>query len=169
MPQDLHALVIKFLVKIHEKKELLTLNKPIYVGCTVLELSKLEMYKYYYGFMKENVDIFELFYGDTDSFIYEITGQNFYEIMLKHKEHFDLSSFPKNSKYFCSNNKKVPAKMKDEYAGKIIYEGEFLKSKMYLLKTADGDEKSLIKDIINLLGTANMNIHEPIKKLLGII
>ena len=50
----------KKLVVIHEKKELLTLNKPIHVGCTVLELSKLEMYKYYYGFMKENVDIFEL-------------------------------------------------------------------------------------------------------------
>ena len=30
--------------------------------------------------MKENVDIFELLYGDTDSFIYEITSQNFYEI-----------------------------------------------------------------------------------------
>ena len=55
--------------------------------------------------MKENVDVFELLYGDTDSFIYEITGQSFYEIMLKHKEHFDLSNFPKVSKYFCNNNK----------------------------------------------------------------
>ena len=36
----------KNLVVIHEKKELLTLNKPIYVGCTVLELSKLTMYKF---------------------------------------------------------------------------------------------------------------------------
>ena len=100
-----HNIFGKKLVVIHEKKELLTLNKPIHVGCTVLELSKLEMYKYYYGFMKENVDIFELLYGDTDSFIYEITGQNFYEIMLKHKEHFDLSNFPKDSKYFCNDSK----------------------------------------------------------------
>ena len=53
-----HNIFGKNLVVIHEKKELLTLNKPIYVGCTVLELSKLEMYKYHYGFMKENVDIF---------------------------------------------------------------------------------------------------------------
>ena len=59
--------------------------------------------------------------------------------------------------------------MKDEYAGIIIYEGEFLKSKMYSLKTVDGGEKTLIKDIINLLGMTSMNIHEPIKKLLGII
>ena len=96
-----------------------------------IRINKLEMYKYHYGFMKENVDVFELLYGDTDSFIYEITGQNFYEIMLKHKEHFDLSNFPRGSKYFCIDNKKVPGKMKDEYAGKIIYENEFLKSKMY--------------------------------------
>ena len=103
------------------------------------------MYKYHYGLMKENVDIFELLYSDTNSFIYEITGQKFYEIMLKHKEHFDLSNFPKDSKYFCNNNKKVPGKMKDEYAGIIIYEGEFLKSKMYSLKTVDGGEKSTHK------------------------
>ena len=42
----------KNLVTIHEKKELLTLNKPIYVGCTVLELSKLARYKFYYNFFE---------------------------------------------------------------------------------------------------------------------
>ena len=41
------------LVAIHEKKELLTLNKPIYVGNTVLELNKLEMYKFYYDFVQK--------------------------------------------------------------------------------------------------------------------
>ena len=87
----------KNLVAIHEKKELLTLNKPIYVECTVLELSNLEMYKYHYDFMKNEVDIFELLYSDTDSFIYEIIGKNFYEIMHEHKEFFDLSNFPKDS------------------------------------------------------------------------
>ena len=46
-----HNIFGKRLVAIHEKKELLTLNKPIYVGCTVLELSILEMYKFHYGFM----------------------------------------------------------------------------------------------------------------------
>ena len=87
----------KNLVAIHEKKELLTLNKPIYVECTVLELSNLEMYKYHYDFMKNEVDIFELLYSDTDSFIYETIGKNFYEIMHEHKEFFDLSNFPKDS------------------------------------------------------------------------
>ena len=58
------------------------------------------MYKYHYGFMKENVENLEMLYGNTDRFIYEITGQNFYEIILKNKEFFDLSNFPKDSKYF---------------------------------------------------------------------
>ena len=40
-----------------KRKELLTLNTPIYVGCTVLALSKLEMYKFHYGFMKNSVSI----------------------------------------------------------------------------------------------------------------
>ena len=55
------------------------------------------MYKYHYDFMKNEVDIFELLYSDTDSFIYEIIGKNFYEIMHEHKEFFDLSIFPKDS------------------------------------------------------------------------
>ena len=42
-----------------KKKDLLTLNKPIYVGCAVLELSKLEMYKFHCNFMKNNVSIFK--------------------------------------------------------------------------------------------------------------
>ena len=41
----------KNLVAIHEKKETVTLNKPIYVGCAVLELRKLAMYKFYYDFV----------------------------------------------------------------------------------------------------------------------
>ena len=59
MHEDLHTLIMMFLVKdqlqFTRKKELLTLNKPIYVECTVLELSKLEMYKFHYNFMKDNV------------------------------------------------------------------------------------------------------------------
>ena len=126
-----------------KKKELLTLNKPIYVGCTVLELSKLEMYKFHYGFMKDNVRVFKLLYSDTDSFIYEI-GENFYEIMNKHKEFFDLSNQPKDSKYYCNDNKKVPGKMKDEYGGTPIYEFIGLKSKMYSI-CSKNNEKSILK------------------------
>ena len=63
---------------IQEKKEQFTLNKPIYVRNTVLELYKLAMYEFHYGFMKSEVDISTLLYTDTDSFIYEISGEDFY-------------------------------------------------------------------------------------------
>ena len=92
-----HNIFGKRLVTIHEKKELLTLNKPFYVGCTVLELSKLEMFKFNYNFMKSSVDIFNLILTDTDSFIYE-SSENFYEILYQHQEIFDLSNYPKRSR-----------------------------------------------------------------------
>ena len=50
-----HKKVDKNLVAIHEKKETVKLNKPIYAGCTLLELSKLVMYEFYYGFLKKNM------------------------------------------------------------------------------------------------------------------
>ena len=71
-----------------KKKELLTLNKPIYVGCTVLELSKLEMYKFHYDFIKKKCKKSILLFTDTDTFCYEI-DENVYEIMNKHQEFFD--------------------------------------------------------------------------------
>ena len=59
LPQDLHILDIKTfgknLVVIHDKKELLTLNKPIYVGNTVLESSKLAMYLFYCDEVKKKI------------------------------------------------------------------------------------------------------------------
>ena len=113
---NLHILVTIFLVKIQlqsMKKELLTLNKPIYVGCSVLELSKLAMYKFYYDFIKRKYEDVKLLYTNTDSFIIEITGEDFDEIMIENKEFFDQSNFSKDSKYYCADNKKVPGKMKD--------------------------------------------------------
>ena len=80
------------------------------------------MYEFYYNFMKNEINIFTLLYTDTGSFIYEIIGEDFYELMYKRKELFDLSNQPKDSKYYCNDNKKVPGKMKDEYAGISIYE-----------------------------------------------
>ena len=68
-------------VAIHEIKPVLTLNKPIYVGFTVLELSKGLMYGFHYNFIKKHFDA-ELLFTDTGSFAYEIKSEDVYEKFL---------------------------------------------------------------------------------------
>ena len=108
------------------------------------------MYEFHYGFMKNNVSIFKLLYSDTDSFIYEI-GEDFYEIMYKHKEVFDWRNQPKDSKYYCNDNKKVPGKIKDEYGVIPSYEFVGLKSKMYSI-CPQNNEKSILKGHNSYIG-----------------
>ena len=139
-----HNIFGKRLVVIHEKKEQLTLNKPIYVGNTVLELSKLAMYKFYYDFVKKKCKKCTLLFTDTDSLCIE-TEEDFYEIMHEFKELSALSNFPKNSKYFCNDNKKVPGKMKDEYGGTTIYEYIEIMSKMYSIHDIHNHKKGVYK------------------------
>ena len=69
-----HKIFDKNYAAIHEIKPVLTLNKPIYVGLTVLELSKWFMYDFHYNFIEKDFDA-ELLFTDTDSkscLIYEI-------------------------------------------------------------------------------------------------
>ena len=60
---------------------------------------------------------------------------------VQFKELFDLSNFPVSSKYYCSDNKKVVGKMKDEYGGKSIVKFLGLKSKMYSILDESNNEK----------------------------
>ena len=131
---------------IHEIKPVLTLNKPIYVGFTVLELSKWLMYDFHYNFIKKNFDA-ELLFTDTDSLTYEIKSENVYEEFFKWKDLFDFSNYSKDSKFFDETNKKVIGKMKDESEGKIIDEFVGIKSKMQSMKNIDGKESNTAKGV----------------------
>ena len=73
-----HKIFGKNYAAIHEIKPILTPNKPIYVGFTVLELSKWLMYDFHQNFVKNNFDV-ELLFTDTDSLTYEIRSKNVYE------------------------------------------------------------------------------------------
>ena len=95
---------------IHEKKLSLTLNKPIYVGFTLLEISKWETYNCHYNLMITKFST-RLLFTDTDSFCYDLHEKNLYKKMCKYKKLFDLSNFPESSKYYCSDNKKVAGKI----------------------------------------------------------
>ena len=128
-----HELFDKDYAAIHEIKPVLVLNKPIYVGFTVLDLSKWNMYDFHYNFIKKNFNA-ELLFTDTDSLVYEIKSENVYEEFLKWKDLFDFSNYSKDSIFYDDTNEKVIGKMKDEYDGNIIDEFIGLKSKMYSIK-----------------------------------
>ena len=140
-----HKIFGKNYAAIHEIKPVLMLNKPIYVGFTVLQLSKWLMYDFHYNFINKNVDA-KLLFTDTDSLPYEIKS-DVCEDFFKHKHLFDFSNFPKDSTFFDETNKKVIGKMKDEFGGAIVEEFVRLKSKIYSMKKIDGKESNTAKGV----------------------
>ena len=72
-----HKIFDKNYAAIHEIKPVLTLNKPVYIRFTVLELSKWLMYDFHYNFIKKHFDA-ELLFTDTDSSTYEIKSEYVY-------------------------------------------------------------------------------------------
>ena len=141
-----HKLFDKNFAAIHEIKPVLMLNKPIYVGFTVLDFSKWMMYDFHYNFIKKNFDA-ELLFTDTDSLAYEIKSENVYEEFDKWKDLFDFSNYTKDSIFYDDTNKNVIGKMKDEYGGVIIDQFIGLKSKMYSIKKIDGSESSTAEGV----------------------
>ena len=99
-----HKIFGKNYAAIHKIKPVLTLKKPIYVGFTVLELSKWLMYDFHYNFIKKSFDA-ELLFTDTESLACEIKSEDVYKEFFKHKDLFDFSNLSKNSKFFDDANK----------------------------------------------------------------
>ena len=94
---------------IHEIKPVSILNKPICIGCTVLDLSKWKMHDFHYNFIKKNFDA-ELLFTDMDSLTYEIKSKNIYEEFYKWKDLFDFSNYSKYSKFLMRLIKKLLVK-----------------------------------------------------------
>ena len=125
-------------------KTVLTINKPVYVGFNILDLSKLLMYEFHNKYIGSKFDA-KLLFTDTDSLVYEIKTEDVYEDFYQDKNLFDFSDYPLNSKLFDPVNKKVIGKMKDEIKGKNINEFIGLKSKMYSLISVDNKEVTKVK------------------------
>ena len=137
----------KTFVAVHRIKPVLPLNKPIYVGFSILELSKSLMYEFHYKYIKNKFHA-KLLFTDTDSLVYNIKAKDIYEDFYLDKDLFDFGdSNPLCSKFFYQVNKKVIGKMKDEFKGKIINEFAGLKSKMYSLISVDNEEVTKAKGV----------------------
>ena len=139
------------LVSVHMRKTSLLMNKPIYLGMCILDLSKIIMFDFHYNYIKSKyADKAKLLFTDTDSLMYEIETEDFYkDISGDVKDKFDTSDYPENhpSGIPTGENKKVLGMMKDEVAGKIIKEFVGLRSKLYSFVMDDGGETKKCKGI----------------------
>ena len=93
------------------------MNKPVYLGQAILDLSKIVMYEFHYDYMKQkyNDDSLTLCYMDMDSLIYSIETDDFYaDIAEDIKDRFDTSGYNPDRPLPMGLNKKVIGLMKDE-------------------------------------------------------
>ena len=132
---------------IEMKKTKVKMNKPIYLRLSILEISKILMYEFWFDYMKPKYnDNVRLCYMDTDSFIMHIKTNDFYKDVASDVENrFDTSNYEVNRPLPTGKNKKVIGLMKDELGGKIITEFVTLRPKTYSFLTDDGKEDKKAK------------------------
>ena len=128
------------IIKMHKTK--VKMNKPIYLGLSILDISKILMYEFWYDYTKPKYgNRVKLCYMDTDSFIMNIKTNDFYKDIANDVEkRFDTSNYEVNRPLPTGKNKKVIGLMKYELGGKIITELVTLRPKTYSYSTDDGKE-----------------------------
>ena len=143
---------------IEMKKTKIKMNKPIYLGLSILEISKILMYEFCYDYMKPKYnDNVRLCYMDTDSFAMNIKTNDFYkDIAHDVYNRFDTLNYGVNRPLPIGKTKKVIGLMKDELGGEIITECIALRPKTcsYLTdndkidKKAKGTKKCAVNKMI---------------------
>ena len=125
------------------KQNQVVMNKAIYVGFSILELSHLHMYETYYDtlqlyFSQESL---QLHYIDTDGMILSMKTENFIKDKKNFEDIFDFSNLDENHEILSEKKKKVFGKFKIE-TPKNIWIDEFvcLRSKAYSFKCNYEDE-----------------------------
>ena len=143
------------------------MNKPVYLGQAILDLSKTVMYELHYDYMLSKYgDNLKLCYMDTNSFIYDIQTEDFYaDIADDVLDRFDMSNYDKDDArpLPIGKNKKVIGKMKDELGGKIMTEFIALRPKSYAYKynskkrrwkrNAKESRSTSLRKLLNLMTT----------------
>ena len=132
---------------IEMKKTKVKMNKPIYLGLSILEISKILMYEFWYDYKTPKYgNKVKLCYMDMDNFIMNIKTNDFYEDITSDVENrFNTSNYEVNRPLPTGKNKKVIGLMKDELGGKIITEFVTSRPKTYSFLTDDGKEDKKAK------------------------
>ena len=143
---------------IEMRKVKVKMNKPIYLGLSILDISKITMYEFWYGYVKiKYEDKARLCYMDTDSFVVNIKTKDFYkDISQDVNKRFDTSNYTFDRPLPMGINKKVIGLMKDELGGDIITEFVSLRPKAYSyitnnfieMKSAKGTKKCVVNKML---------------------
>ena len=148
------------LLAIEMKKMKVKMNKPVYLGLSILEISKtLIMYEFWYDYMRQKYgDNAKLCYMDTDSFIIHIKTKYLCENIADDVgKRFDTSNYHVNRPLPKGKNKKVIGLMKDELGRKIMTEFAALRLGTYSYLIDDGRNDKKAK------GTKNCVIKRSLK------
>ena len=147
------------LVAVKMRKTKVWMNKPVYVGMSILDLSKTLMFFFLYRYVKKKWENVEVLYTDTDSLVLKIETEDFFaDISGDVAEWFDTNEYAKDHPAvleglpIVKENKKKIGLMKDECNGKILTEWVGLRPKLYSLLTEGGEKqkaKGLAKSMIN--------------------
>ena len=148
-------LISENLSTIEMKKTKVKMNKPIYLGLSILEISKILMYEFWYDYMKPKYnDNVRLCYMDTDSFVMHVKTNDFYKDISDDVDNrFGTSNYEVKRPLPIGKNKKFIGLMKDELGGEIITEFIALRPKTLTHndktdKKAKGTKKCVIKKMI---------------------
>ena len=157
---------------IEMKKTKIKMDKPIYLGFSILEISKILMYEFWYDYVKPKCnDNVRLCYMDTDSFVMNRKTNDFYkDIAHDVYNRFDTSNYGANRPLPIGKNKKVIGLMKDELGGQIITEFIALRPKTYsyltdnnkIGKKAKGTKKCAINKMIKFDDYKNCLLNDKI-------
>ena len=125
------------------------MNKPVYLGQAILDLSKIVMYEFHYDYMVPKYgENLTPCYIDTDSLVYHIKTNDFYvDIADDVQTRFDTSGYCPNRPLPIGLNKKVIGLMKDEFGGAIMTEFVALRPKLYSYRKLDGTKDKKCKGI----------------------
>ena len=144
-----HKTFSEYLIAIEMKKTKIKMIKPIYLGMSVLDISKTLMYEFWYDYIKPKYkEKAKLCYMDTDSFVINIFTEDFFEDINNDVERwFDTSNYDENDKrpLPIGKNKKVPGLFKDELGGKIITEVVAVRPKTWAYFTDGYDDDNYKK------------------------
>jgi len=136
------------LIMIKLKKSRIVWDKPTFVGQSILDLSKLVMFKFHY---EEIIPHFgsnaQLLFTDTDSLCYHFQNVDPKQYELQNLHLFDTSSYPKSNPCYSDINKKKPGTFKDEFDSRPVHSFIGLKPKLYSIKLGDDSEKKTAKGV----------------------